>query len=127
MGRYINCFVGGEGKIVWKYGFGVQNSEMHRIYDELGIGEYKLVKDVDSQEDNLGKITNRIYEYTDDWREADCDVLILTRSDIPKLEEKLAILKAESNDEWYIGMIEAIRDFTIEHPDLQEFVFEGEW
>ncbi|MFB2920729.1 MULTISPECIES: hypothetical protein [Aerosakkonema] len=127
MGRYINCFVGGEGKIVWKYGFGVQKSEMHRIYDELGIGEYKLVKDVDYQENNLEKITNRIYEYTDDWREADCDVLILTRSDIVKLDEKLAILEAESNDRWYIGMIQAIRDFMIKHPNLEEFVFEGEW
>jgi hypothetical protein len=61
MGRHINCMIGDEYESVWKYRFGVQNSEMHRITSDLGIGQYH----------SLGH----------------SDTLILTRIDIEKIEE----------------------------------------
>jgi hypothetical protein len=39
----------GRGKNVWKYVFGLQPSEMYRIYEELEIGEYHPVRFVYSQ------------------------------------------------------------------------------
>ena len=44
MGRYITCKVGNEYKNVWKYGLGIQASEMHRVNTELGIGEYHPIQ-----------------------------------------------------------------------------------
>jgi hypothetical protein len=49
MGRRI---YDNEGEFVWKYSFGGQPSEMHRIADELGIGVYNLDLDADQ-----GKLT----------------------------------------------------------------------
>ena len=49
MGRYINCKIGNDYEIVWKYGLGVQASEMNRISIELGIGEYHLIRYMDEE------------------------------------------------------------------------------
>lgn len=58
MGRYIT-----EGEVdVWKYAFGSQDSEQHRIVDELKIGEYEQINE-------------------------DCDVVILKPDDLPRLKE----------------------------------------
>ncbi len=43
MGRYIECKINGKLAQVWKYGFGAP-SEMYRIYEELGVGEYHPVR-----------------------------------------------------------------------------------
>jgi hypothetical protein len=44
MGRYIECKINGELENVWKYVLGAQPSEMYRIYEELGVGEYHPVR-----------------------------------------------------------------------------------
>ncbi|BAY85910.1 hypothetical protein NIES267_54160 [Calothrix parasitica NIES-267] len=88
-----------ERKIVWKYRFGSQPSEMHRIYDDLGIGKYS------SNNSNL-------------------DELILNRSDIEKLEKE--IIELEDNPSNFLDMLEAIRDFMFRHPEQNEFILEGE-
>jgi hypothetical protein len=133
MGRYIECKIGNEYETVWKYEFGVQDSEMHRISTELGIGEYHMVRHVYDESDKDGGEDVK-YEYVsedyEDHMDVDGDVLILTRSDIEKLEMQIQSLKkadASNADEWFIGMTEAIRDFIIEHSEQDRFVFEGEF
>ncbi len=120
MGRYIECQVGREYEIVWKYGFGVQNSEMMRIHTELGLGEYHLIQ-YDEEE----------YQYVpEDEMDVDGDILILDRKDIPKLKEQIQLCKGKEKteaDQWYIGMLEAICNFMVEHPEQDQFVFEGEF
>jgi len=54
----------------------------------------------------------------------------LSRSDIQKLEQQIQLLKKSAKtyeDEWYIAMLEAIRNFMTEHPDQDKLVFEGEF
>jgi hypothetical protein len=130
MGRYIGCKIGDEYETVWKYGFGVQDSEMNRISTELGIGEYHMVRHVyDESEEDDGEDVK--YEYvSEEHMDVDGDVLILTRSDIERLEMQIQSLKkadASNADEWFIAMTEAIRDFIIEHSEQDRFVFEGEF
>ena len=126
MGRYINCKIGNKYEMVWKYGLGVQDSEMHRISTELGIGEYHLIRYMDDESEEDLK-----YEYVlEDQTDVDGDILILSRSDVEKLEVQIESLKkadmANAN-EWFIAMTEAIRDFIVEHSEQDRFVFEGEF
>jgi len=108
LGRHIRCKVSSkteknnqyEYKHVWKYKFAEQKSEMHRIYDELGIGKYALKSDANE------------------------DVLILIRSDIEKLEKEIDRLKENPSN--FLDMIEAIRDFMLRSPEKNEFILEGE-
>jgi hypothetical protein len=128
VGRYINCKIGNEYEIVWKYGFGVQDSEMYRIATELGIGEYHLIRYVD---DENGKEDDFIIEYVlEDQTDVDGDVLILSRSDLGKLEEQIQALRKTNltnSDEWFVAMLEAIQDFIVEHSEQERFIFEGEF
>jgi hypothetical protein len=103
MSRLIGCEVNSGCQIVWKYWFG-QPSEMHRISTELGIGDYQ----------QLGGLEDR---------------LILTRSDLRKLEMQIQMLKETKTtheDKQFIDMIEAIRDFIIVNSDREQFTFEGD-
>ncbi|MDJ0724204.1 MAG: hypothetical protein QNJ38_03745 [Prochloraceae cyanobacterium] len=125
MGRYINCQIGDEYEIVWKYGFGVQNSEMHRINTELGIGQYHLIRYLeDENEDDE-------YEYLSEAEtDVDGDILILSKGDVQKLEEQLELLKNSDRgdrDKWFIAMLEAIINFIREHSEQDTFIFEGEF
>jgi len=123
MGRYISCLVNQEYETVWKYGFATQNSEMGRIYEEFGMGEYYWVS----------------YRLTDDGEldceylsegdmEAEGDILILCRDDEKKLSQKIEQWNGENeedNDFW--EMVKAIRDFMIEFPEQDKFIFEGDF
>jgi hypothetical protein len=125
MGRYISCKIGEEYETVWKYGFGVQNSEMYRICEELGIGEYYWVRYSGTEEDPQ-------YEYVseDEMEDVDGDILILNRQDLDKLEQKIHLLKNSTpadTDQWFIAMLETIRDFMREHSEQDQFIFEGEF
>jgi ADP-dependent phosphofructokinase/glucokinase len=127
MGRYIDCLVNGELKTVWKYVFGVQASEMGRIYHELGLGDYKYIISKEYETDNSGKTINTIYEYSKEMNYIMGDELTLTREDLKELNDWIEILKNENKDQWYIAMLEAIRNFMFEHPEQQKFIFEGEF
>lgn len=125
MGRYIECKIGDEYKIVWKYGFGTQASEMHRINTELGIGEYHLIRYEDDDESESLK-----YVYTTEHNDCDGDLLILNKSDLDLLEKNIKLLKESdktASDEWYIAMLEAIVDFIREHSTQTQFMLEGEF
>ena len=52
-----------DGNFVWKYAFGYQPSEQHRIYDEFNIGKLEF-----------------------DEEYPDCDYLTLNIKDIPALQ-----------------------------------------
>lgn len=72
MSRYLESKVNGEWKNVWKYGFGCQPSEMFRIAEELGVGEYHLVHIICYERDKNGNIKKdedgnvvKYYEYKD--------------------------------------------------------------
>ena len=116
MGRHIECKIGGNYEMVWKYGFGVQDSEMNRISTELGIGEYHLIRYVENESQEGEEGVN--YEYVpEDQTDGDGDILILSRSDVEKLEVQIQSLKkvdASNTNEWFIAMTEAIRDFMVE-------------
>ncbi|MDB9517340.1 hypothetical protein PN466_10315 [Roseofilum reptotaenium CS-1145] len=89
MGRYINCKVNDDYKIVWKYGLGTQASEMYRISTELGIGEYHMIRYVENE-------TGENYEYINfniSINNSPGDVLILTRDDIDKIDRQIQLLK----------------------------------
>ncbi|MEO0826802.1 MAG: hypothetical protein AAFX95_22985 [Cyanobacteria bacterium J06639_16] len=136
MGRYITCEISGRSQNVWKYAFGDQPSEMYRIYEELGIGEYHPVR-FKSSEDGTGWI----YEYLSDYEGAERDILILNRSDLGKLKKCLDVLKQDSdqwlkllqydvsNNQkiWFAGMVEAIYEFMLKYPQQDVFTFEGEF
>lgn len=124
MGRWIQCRINGQWENVWKYVFGLQSSEMYRIYEELEIGEYHPVRIVYSQ-----GYSQRTYEYLKTRRGAGADILILNRGNLEELNEWIEVLKEVrlcGRDEWLVPMMEAIRDFMIEYPEWEEFVFEGE-
>ncbi len=93
MGRYICC---GED-LVWKYALGEQPSEMYRIHEELGIGEYTFNEEGDT--------------------------LILRRSDLELLDRALRELKLTQtqSQNYFLDMIDAICDYMREHPDRGEF------
>lgn len=127
MGRYISCKINGQWELVWKYGFGTQSSEMYRIHEELGVGEYHPVC-IQYQETPAGKL--RSYAYLDTRRGADGDILILRRADIEALGEWLDILSEmceRQKDPWFVAMIEAIQTFVHLHADQEEFLLEGEF
>ena len=72
-----------DGNFVWKYAFGYQPSEQHRIYDEFSIGELEF-----------------------DEEYPDCDYLTLNIKDIPALQniinnmENFEEAKAINKDFW---------------------------
>jgi hypothetical protein len=128
MGRYINCKIGNEHEIVWKYRFGVQASDLHRISTELGIGEYHLIRYVDPK----SKKEDEDFDYkyvTEDLTDAYGDVLILSRSDVEKLDTQIQALKEVSTSDTnslFIAMTEAIRYFMVKNSERDRFIFEGE-
>jgi hypothetical protein len=127
MGRYINCRINGEWKTAWKYVFGAQASEMSRIYEELEIGAYHPVYIQYLQTD---KGEQRIYEYLETRQGAQADILILSRSDIDKINEWIEVLKEiriGKKDQYFVAVLEAIRNFMTNYPEHNEFVFEGEF
>ena len=130
MGRYINCKIGDKYEIVWKYGLGVQASEMRRISTELDIGEYHLIRYMDDESEEEGE-DNFKYEYVpEDQTDVDGDVLILSRSDVEKLKIQIQSLKKADTSNangWFIAMTEAIRDFMVEHLEQDSFIFEGDF
>jgi hypothetical protein len=127
MGRYINCQINGEWKIVWKYGFGKQSSEMSRIYEELGVGEYHPVH-IAYVEGSKGRV--RTYAYVESRVGADADILILRKKDIEDLGEWAEVLKEickSDREKWFAAMVEAVYQFIIFHSDCEELVLEGEF
>ena len=125
MSRYICCYIDGQWHDVWKYKLGVQPSEMYRIYEELGIGEYHPVgisyKTITSK-----FITTDSYEYQESRSGCSHDILILKKEDIPKLNLQLERLKNNDMEKFYCDMIKSICVFMILHPEQKEFIFEGE-
>jgi hypothetical protein len=89
MDRYIECMIDDEYETVWKYGLGVQNSEMSRINTELGIGEYHLIRYIDDDVDIKYEYLSENHAYED----IDGDILILHRNDFKKLEMQIQSLK----------------------------------
>ena len=139
MGRYISCKVGSEYETVWKYGLGIQNSDMYRISSELGIGEYHMIRYREPDEESDGDAAS--YDYItdapfseetaiDDWEDIDGDILILNKADIVALDchlQRLQQLPEAHANRWFVGMIAAIRDFMVNHSDQDRFIFEGEF
>lgn len=125
MGRYIICKVRSKRKrrpkyeyeTVWKYVLATQDSEMHRIYDELGIGQYYLRRWLMAE----GK-----YEVVSSAGNGVEDVLILNREDIKSLEEQILVLKAKGERSYYVDMLEAICNFAHRYSDQAEFILEGD-
>ena len=127
MGRYIECKINGKLEQVWKQGFGVP-SEMYRINEELGVGEYHPVRyryefsENEEDEDDLN------YKYAETRQVADGDILILNSKDIEELKIQLELLKQDSEkskDRSFIWMVEAIKNFMLRYRDREEFVLEG--
>jgi len=104
---------------------------MYRISTELGIGEYHLIGYVHNEDEEYSD--SGTIEYIDEPSEdVEGDILILMRSDIPKLTEQISLLKAgldnrEDEEEFYIAMIESICSFMNEHSQLDKFTFIGEF
>jgi hypothetical protein len=128
MGRCIESKINGEWEFVWKYVFGAQSSEMYRIYEDLGIGEYHPVS-IEYKDDETGK--HRVCEYLETRSGADADILILKQDDVIELSEWIEILREDSSlrkkDECFIAMLEAIRNFMLVHSEHDEIIFEGEF
>jgi len=105
---------------------------MYRIATELGIGEYHLIGYVHNEDEEYSD--SGTIEYIDEPSEdVEGDILILLRSDIPKLTEQISILtadldhKKDKEEEFYLAMIESIRNFMNQHPKLDKFTFIGEF
>lgn len=128
MGRYVECKINGHWEIVWKYIFGAQSSEIYRIYEDLGLGEYHPVR-IEYKEDETGK--HPIYEYLETRSGADADILILKQSDVVELGEWVEVLKTDSSlrkkDKYFIVMLEAILNFMLNHSDHEKIIFEGDF
>jgi hypothetical protein len=127
MGRHINCKIDGKWEMVWRYSFGGQTSEMFRIHEELGIGEYYPVC-INYVEGKNGISCS--YEYLETRKGAQADILILRQKDVPALEEWVEVLSEISKsdqEKWFAGMIEAIHSFMLRHADQDEITFEGEF
>ncbi|WP_332978974.1 hypothetical protein [Microcoleus sp. A003_D6] len=130
MGRYIECKINGELENVWKYVFGAQPSEMYRIYEELGVGEYHPVRYRYEFSENEKDEDDLTYEYVETRQVAEGDILILNRKDIEELKTWLEVLKQDSEkskDTCFISMVEAIKNFMLRYPHQEEFVLEGEF
>ena len=130
MGRYIKCKINGELEYVWKYVLGVQPSEMYRIYEELGVGEYHPIRYRYEFSENEEDEDDLTYEYVETGQVADGDILILNRKDIEELKKWLEVLKQDSEkskDTCFISMVEAIKNFMLRYPHQKEFVLEGEF
>ena len=118
MGRYIECKINGKLEYVWKYVLGGQLSEMYRIQEELGVGEYHPVPycyEFSKNEEDEDDLTD---EYVETRQVADGDILILNRKDIEELKIWLELLKQDSEktkDRWFISMVEAIKNFMLRY------------
>jgi hypothetical protein len=128
MGRCIEAKINGDWEFVWKYVFGAQSSEMYRIYEDFGIGEYHPIC-IEYREDETGE--HRVYEYLETRSGADADILILKQNDVVELGEWIEVLSGDNSlkkkDEYFIAMLEAIRNFMLVHSDHEEIIFEGEF
>jgi hypothetical protein len=125
MGRSISCRVNEKLETVWRYLFGSQPSEMYRIYEELGVGEYHPFR-FEYEDDQV----EGIYEYLLTRQGADGDILILDSTELEELNVYLQNLQADaekSKETRYIAMIIAIRDFMLRYPNQKEFVFESDF
>ncbi|MGL5080300.1 MAG: hypothetical protein ACRC8A_02320 [Microcoleaceae cyanobacterium] len=146
MGRYIECIAKEQWEIVWKYGFEPQNSEMHRIPQELGLGQYRWVGAVCEEKQEVeelaalgmtefwpmefyedGQLTVSYVFYIDQIEKAIGDELRLTRLDFAPLGQQLEGLKQQRNYEPFVLMVEALWNFMNAHPNQEEFFFEGEF
>jgi hypothetical protein len=128
MGRCIKSKINGDWEFVWKYVFGAQPSEMYRICEDLGIGEYHPVC-IEYREGEAGK--HRVWEYLETRTGADADILILKQDDVLELSEWLEILREDNSlrkkDKYFMAMLAAIRNFMLVHAEHDEIVFEGEF
>lgn len=127
MSRFIRCRVKKWSKqekkhvfkneTVYKYSFAsYQPSEMYLIYVALNIG--KLYAGVNEN----GTSKN---DADDDDLPVSEHILILHRSDIPKLNQALKEMRTQKYESYFI-MIEAIRDFICEYKRQDKFVFVSE-
>jgi len=111
MSRKITCRInGGEPKQVYQYKFGVQSSEMCKIFTQLGIGSWSLIDD----------------HY---------DQLSLERSDILLLQSYLENdqffipwlrLFRRPKNELFVAVISSIIAFMEKNQDVTTFNFVGE-
>jgi hypothetical protein len=127
MGRHIQCKINDKWETVWRYVFGGQSSEMCRIYEELGIGQYHPVY-INYIEAENGLSPS--YEYLETRKGAQADVLILRQKDIADLGEWVEVLNEISKsdqEKWFAGMVEAIYIFMLRYADREEITFEGEF
>lgn len=128
MGRCIKAKIQGDWEFVWKYVFGTQSSEMYRIYEDLGVGEYHPVC-IEYRKDETGE--HRVYEYLETRSGADTDILILKQSNVIELGEWIEVLSGDSSlrkkEKYFIAMLEAILSFMLVHSDHEEIIFEGEF
>ena len=127
MGRYINCKIDGEWEIVWKYVFGAQSSEMYRIHEDLGLGEYHPVC-IEDRKDENGEY---LYQYVESRSAADYDILILKQDDVVELNEWIEVLEGDTSlnkkNKHFIAMLKAMRNFMLARADREEIVFKGEF
>lgn len=126
MSRYIRTKVGGKRQHVYKYLFGVQESEMHRISLEYGVGEYKWFKHLGYDEET----GESILEETSNPRESFTGELHLEENDLPHLKslvERLEYLDSLwDRDNFFTDMARAILDFAetqVEFPIVLEDEF----
>jgi hypothetical protein len=129
MGRYICCTVYSEDKTVLKYGSD-QKSEMHRINTEFNIGEFQMIQsDIDIGDNNDTGLTYKYVSGNPSEIHRDVDILTLNRSDIKKLELQIQSIRASqlTTEKWlFLGVVVTIRDFIVEHPEQDEFIFVGD-
>lgn len=149
MGRFVYC----NGETVWKYLVAAQDSEMHRIYTELGIGQSYSEW---CPEDDCGEDGHEC--------EPTGDSLTLYREDIEKLRNYLKSVNYDQlKEEWddlpnrfegmteygpevgsdlyfaesdflqkhpdfhFYRMIEAFIRYADQHPEEDDFYFDGEF
>jgi hypothetical protein len=92
------------------------------------LGEYHPIC-IEYREDETGE--HRVYKYLETRSGADADILILKQNDVVELGEWIEVLSRDNSlkkkDEYFIAMLEAIRNFMLVHSAHEEIIFEGEF
>lgn len=124
MGRTIDLEIGTDRIHVCGYGFG-KPSNMRRIYDDFGLGQYFL-----EWCDTEGRSTQLKRDDLKSGMDIIGDYLILDRSELDPLRSKLQDLNQnlDSEDDEYFAMtVEAILKAADNHPDINPLTFNGEF
>lgn len=126
MSRSIDIEIGDESHSVYHYASGMQSSDMRRIHDDFGLGEYYL--EVDNN-DGPGFLAVRREDFIQGMDVAG-DLLILDRSELSSLKEQLEKLKQnirDEDDEWFCQTAEAIYKAGLKYADVDRLRFSGEY